>query len=69
MHNRVAISDDALARLRKRVEQNEAYVEKLSKQYYDGLAESEAAKNKGPEIKAEENEELENSYNSMYDFE
>jgi hypothetical protein len=50
------------------VEQNNAYVEKLSKQYYDGLAESENKK-KGPDIQVEENEELENSYNSMYDFE
>jgi hypothetical protein len=36
--------------------------------YLLGLAESENKK-KGPDIQVEENEELENSYNSMYDFE
>lgn len=68
LQTRTSITDESLSRLRKRVEQNNAYVEKLSKQYYDGLAEAENKK-KGPDIQVEENEELENSYNSMYDFE
>lgn len=68
LQTRASITDESLARLRKRVDQNTAYVEKLSKQYYEGLAEAENKK-KGPDIQVEENEELENSYNSMYDFE
>lgn len=65
---RMSITDESLARLRKRVEQNSAYVEKLSKQYYDDLAAKENKKDE-PDIRVEENEELENSYDSMYDFE
>lgn len=65
---RMSITDESLARLRKRVEQNAEYVEKLSRQYYDGLSSAENKKS-GPDIKESEDEELENSYNSMYDFE
>lgn len=65
---RVSITDESLARLRKRVEQNAEYVEKLSRQYYEGLSSAENKKN-GPDIKESGDEELENSYNSMYDFE
>lgn len=61
-------SDESLERLRKRVEQNTAYVEKLSKQYYESLSAAENKKS-GPDIKSSEDEVLENSYNSMYDFE
>ena len=68
LQTRTSITEESLTRLRKSVEQNNAYVEKLSNQYYDGLAESENKKT-GPDIQVEENEELENSYNSMYDFE
>lgn len=68
LQTRMAITDESLERLRKRVEQNSAYVEKLSKQYYDDLSANENKKSE-PNIRVEENEELENSYNSMYDFE
>ena len=68
LQNRLTIAEESLARLRRRVEQNTEYVEKLSKQYYEGIAESDNKK-QGPDIKVTEDEELENSYNSMYDFE
>lgn len=68
LQTRMSITDESLARLRKRVEQNAAYVDKLSQQYYEGLSSAENKKN-GPDIKSSEDEVLENSYNSMYDFE
>ncbi|MDD7299469.1 MAG: hypothetical protein PUG92_08715, partial [Fibrobacter intestinalis] len=68
LQNRLTITEESLARLRRRVEQNTEYVEKLSKQYYEGIAEADNKK-QGPDIKVSEDEELENSYNSMYDFE
>lgn len=68
LQTRLSITDESLARLRKRVEQNAAYVDKLSAQYYEGLSAAENKKS-GPDIKTSEDEVLENSYNSMYDFE
>lgn len=65
---RITNTDESIERLRKRVEQNTAYVEKLSKQYYESLSAAENKKS-GPDIKSAEDEVLENSYNSMYDFE
>lgn len=52
--------------MRKRVQQNTEYVDKLSKQYEDSFK-KQTDPNK-PEIKSDKDEILENSYDSMYDF-
>ncbi|MCK9182680.1 MAG: tetratricopeptide repeat protein [Fibrobacteraceae bacterium] len=69
LQTRLSISDDDLNRLRKRVDQNTAYVDKLSKQYEESLEANDKKKDGKPDIKSSEDEVLENSYNSMYDFE
>lgn len=63
---RLTITDESLDRMRKRVEQNTEYVDKLSKQYEDSFK-KQTDPNK-PEIKSDKDEVLENSYDSMYDF-
>lgn len=68
LQTRVTITDDELKRLRQRIKQNEEHIERLSKQYYESL---QAKKTTSPteEVKTKEEEILENTYNSMYDFE
>lgn len=60
-------SDAMLERLRKRVKQSEEHIEQLSKQYYESM--SKPPEEKKAEVKSKEDEVLENTYNSMYDFE
>ncbi len=66
MQTRLTITDEELSRMRKRVEQNNEYVAKLSKQYEESFQKPKDPTK--PDIKANEDEVLENSYNSMYDF-
>lgn len=60
-------TDADLERLRKRVKQSEEHIEQLSKQYYESL--NKKPEEKKAEVKSQEDEVLENTYNSMYDFE
>jgi hypothetical protein len=53
--------------LRKRVKSTETHVGKMSAQYYEEL--NKAPEEKQAEVKSKEDEILENTYNSMYDFE
>jgi hypothetical protein len=63
----LTITDQDLERLRKRVRSSQLHVEKLSAQYYETL--NKAPEEKQAEVKSQEDEILENTYNSMYDFE
>jgi hypothetical protein len=67
LDTRLAISDRDLERLRKRVKSTETHVNRLSTQYYEEL--NKAPEEKQAEVKSKEDEILENTYNSMYDFE
>lgn len=67
LSGRVSISDEDLIRMRKRIEQNEVRSSELSKQYYDSFKQEK--KEDKVEVKSKEEEILENTYNSMYDFE
>ena len=67
LNTRATITDDDLARLRTRTAKNIDKLEKKSKQYYDEL--NETPEEKKSEIISKEDEILENTYNSMYDFE
>ena len=60
-------TDAMLERLRKRVKQSEEHINQLSKQYYESM--SKPPEEKKAEVKSKEDEVLENTYNSMYDFE
>ncbi len=66
LSGRVSITNEDIERTRKRLEQNEKRAESLSKEYYDSFA---APKEKKVDVKSKEDEILENTYNSMYDFE
>ncbi len=68
LSGKLSISDDELERLRKRVSQNEERAKELSKDYYEEYS-LQKQEEKREEVKAREDEVLENSYNSMYDFE
>jgi hypothetical protein len=67
LNTRATITDDDLARLRTRTAKNIENLEKKSKQYYAEL--NETPEEKKVEIISKEDEILENTYNSMYDFE
>ena len=67
MNSRLTITDKDLERLRKRVKSTETHVNRLSTQYYEEL--NKAPEEKQAEVKSKEDEILENTYNSMYDFE
>lgn len=67
MNSRLTITDKDLERLRKRVKSTETHVNRLSAQYYEEL--NKAPEEKQAEVKSKEDEILENTYNSMYDFE
>ncbi len=67
LNTRLSISDQDLERLRKRVKSSEDHIDKLSAQYYEVL--NKQPEEKKAEVKSKEDEILENTYNSMYDFE
>jgi tetratricopeptide (TPR) repeat protein len=67
LNMRATITDDELYRLRTRTAKNIENLEKKSKQYYVEL--NETPEEKKSEIISKEDEILENTYNSMYDFE
>ena len=67
LNMRTTISDDELARLRKRTAKNIENIERKSAQYYEEL--NEKPEEKKAEIISKEDEILENTYNSMYNFE
>jgi hypothetical protein len=56
-----------LDRLRRRVKQSVEHIESLSAQYRESI--NKKPEEKKAEVKSKEDEILENSYNSMYDFE
>ncbi len=67
LNNRLTIEDGDLERLRRRVKKSEEHIDKLSAQYYEAL--NKKPEEKKVEVKSKEEEILENTYNSMYDFE
>jgi len=67
LNTRLKTSDSDLERLRKRVKESVEHIEQLSAQYYQNL--SKKPEEKQAEVKTKEDEVLENTYNSMYDFE
>ena len=67
LNTRLKMSDVDLDRLRRRVKQSMEHIESLSAQYYEAL--NKAPEEKKAEVKSKEDEVLENTYNSMYDFE
>ena len=67
LNSRITITDKDLERLRKRVKNSEEHIERLSAQYYENLGRK--PEEKKVEVKSKEEEILENTYNSMYDFE
>lgn len=67
LSNRRITSDDELERLRKRVKQSEEHINQMSEQYYSEL--NKKPEEKKAEVQSKEDEILENTYNSMYDFE
>lgn len=67
MNTRLTISDKDLERLRKRAKTSEEHINKLSAQYYESI--NKKPEEKKAEVKNAEEEILENTYNSMYDFE
>lgn len=68
LQTRISITDDELKKMRKRIQQNEEHLDRLSKQYYESLQPKKKT-NATEEVKTREEEILENTYNSMYDFE
>lgn len=60
-------TEKELERLRKRVKQSLEHIDQLSAQYYEDL--NKKPEEKKIEVKSKEDEVLENTYNSMYDFE
>lgn len=67
MNSRLTLTDQDLDRLRRRVKSSETHINRLSAQYYETL--NKAPEEKKAEVKSKEDEILENTYNSMYDFE
>ena len=67
MNTRLSLSDQDLDRLRRRVKSSEEHIRKQSEQYYETL--NKAPEEKKAEVQSKEDEILENTYNSMYDFE
>ena len=67
LNTRLKTTDVDLDRLRRRVKQSIEHIDELSTQYYETLAKK--PEEKKVEVKSKEDEVLENTYNSMYDFE
>ena len=61
------MTDDELAKLRKRTAQTNEGLEKKSAKYYESL--NAKPQEKKADVISKEDEILENTYNSMYDFE
>ena len=67
LNTRLTTTDDDIARLRKRTAQNIESLNKKSAKYYEEL--NAKPEEKKAEVISKEDEILENTYNSMYDFE
>lgn len=67
LNTRLVIKDDDLARQRRRTEASIKHIDELSAQYYMDLYKK--PEEQKTEVKSKEDEVLENTYNSMYDFE
>jgi tetratricopeptide (TPR) repeat protein len=67
LNTRISITEDDLAKLRKRTAKNIENLDKKSERYYEEL--NAKPEEKKAEIISKEDEILENTYNSMYDFE
>lgn len=67
VNNRLTITDDDLNRLRRRLKSSTEHINRLSAKYYEQL--NKKPEEKQAEVKSKEDEILENTYNSMYDFE
>ena len=67
LDHRLAISDAEIERLRRRVQQSVHHIDQMSAQYQESI--NKKPEEKKAEIKSKEDEILENTYNSMYDFE
>ena len=67
LDHRLVITDTEIERLRKRVKQSVEHIDQMSAQYRESI--SKKPEEKKAEIKSKEDEILENTYNSMYDFE
>ena len=67
LNTRLTMTDDDLAKLRKRTEKTIENLDKNSARYYEML--KEKPEEKKADIISKEDEILENTYNSMYDFE
>ena len=67
LNTRLTTTDDDIARLRKRTAQNIESLNKKSARYYEEL--NAKPEEKKSEVISKEDEILENTYNSMYDFE
>lgn len=66
LNTRVSLSDEDIKRMRRRTQQSVEHIEKQSRQYYEDL--NKKPEEKKAEVKSKEDEVLENTYNSMYDF-
>ena len=67
LSGRVSITEEDIVRLKQRLELNEKRASELSDSYYKSFAPKK--EEKATELKTKEDEILENTYNSMYDFE
>ncbi|SHK89689.1 tetratricopeptide repeat protein [Fibrobacter sp. UWEL] len=67
LNTRLTVTDEDIKRLRKRLKSSEEHINRLSAKYYEQL--NKAPEEKQAEVKSKEDEILENTYNSMYDFE
>ena len=67
LDHRLVISDAEMDRLRKRVQQSIEHIDQMSAQYQESI--NKKPEEKKAEVKSKEDEILENTYNSMYDFE
>ena len=67
LDHRLAISDTEIERLRRRVQQSIEHIDQMSAQYQESI--NKKPEEKKAEVKSKEDEILENTYNSMYDFE
>jgi TolA-binding protein len=67
LDHRLAITDSEIERLRRRVQQSIEHIDQMSAQYHESI--NKKPEEKKAEVKSKEDEILENSYNSMYDFE
>ncbi|MCF0215239.1 MAG: tetratricopeptide repeat protein [Fibrobacteraceae bacterium] len=67
LNARLTTTDADMKRLQNRTRQSIEHIEKQSAKYYESL--NKKPEEKKEEVKTQEDEVLENTYNSMYDFE